>query len=165
MNLGASREALGESREAFSARHVLRTALAAGLAMFASGCGGGFSGPEQAIQDLTRVDYGKPYIGMSKQQVLQCAGQPRSKIPAGGGAETLVYHYKGAGPVPGGTPKDATCTASLTFENGNLIRVSYAHKQGRSPYAWQAERDPEKQAQMKREGTPTCVFSLPNCPK
>lgn len=165
MNLGAFREILGAARDAFSPRHAWRAVLAAGLAMFATGCGGGFSGPERAIQDLTRVDYGKPYIGMSKQQVLQCAGQPRSQIPASGGAETLIYHYKGAGPVPGGTPKDATCTASLTFQGGNLIRVNYSHKEGRSPYAWQAEKDPEKQAQMKREGTPTCVFSLPRCPK
>ena len=134
-----------------------------GLAILASGCAGGLSGPEQAIQDLTRVDHGKPYIGMSKQQILGCVGQPRSRIPARG-AETLVYHYKGAGPVPGGTPKDATCTASLTFSGGKLIRVSYSHKEGRSPYAWQNEKNPEKAAQMRKEAAPTCVFSLPRCP-
>ena len=134
-----------------------------GLAILVSGCAGGLSGPEQAIQDLTRVDHGKPYIGMSKQQILGCAGQPRSRIPASGGAETLVYHYKGAGPVPGGTPKNATCTASLTFSSGKLIRVSYSHKEGRSPYAWQAEKDPEKAAQIRKEAVPTCVFSLPRC--
>ncbi|MDJ0512380.1 MAG: hypothetical protein QNJ62_02910 [Methyloceanibacter sp.] len=152
------------SREAFSAGWPWRATLVAWLVLFAAGCAGGFSGPEQAIQDLTRVDHGKPYIGMSRQQVMKCAGQPRSRIPAAGGAETLIYHYKGAGPVPGDTPKDAMCTASLTFQGGTLIRVSYSHKKGRSPYAWQAEKDPEKQAQMKREGTPTCVFSLPACP-
>jgi len=152
-------------REKFSASSIGVAALIGGLAVLASGCaGGGFSGPEQAIKDLTRVDHGKPYVGMSKQQVLSCAGQPRSRIPASGGAETLIYHYKGAGPVPGGTPKDATCTASLTFSDGKLIRVSYSHKEGRSPYAWQAEKDPEKAAQMRKEGTPTCVFSLPRCP-
>ena len=64
-------------------------------------CAGG-SGPEDAFKQLTRVDYGKAYIGMSKAEVLQCAGQPRSVLPAGGGAETLVYRYNGAGPVPGG---------------------------------------------------------------
>lgn len=151
-------------QEEFSGSPIGVAALIGCLAILASGCTGGFSGPEQAIKDLTRVDYGKPYIGMSKQQVLSCAGQPRSRIPASGGAETLIYHYKGAGPVPGGTPKDATCTASLTFSGGKLIRVSYAHKEGRSPYAWQAEKNPEKAAQMKREASPTCVFSLPRCP-
>ncbi|ODS00553.1 hypothetical protein AUC68_14985 [Methyloceanibacter methanicus] len=151
-------------REEFSASSIGVAALIGSLAAFASGCTGGFSGPEQAIKDLTRVDYGKPYIGMSKEQVISCAGQPRSRIPASGGAETLVYHYNGAGPVPGGTPKDAACTASLTFEGGKLIRVSYAHKEGRSPYAWQAEKNPEKKAQMKREEAPSCVFSLPRCP-
>ena len=165
MKLGASREPWIRAWRAASVAPTGRAAVVAALTVFAAGCGGGFSGPEQAIQDLTRVDYGKPYVGMSKQQVLQCAGQPRSRIPASGGAETLVYHYKGAGPVPGGTPKDSTCTASLTFQGGTLIRVSYSHKEGRSPYAWQAEKDPEKQAQMKREGTPSCVFSLPRCPK
>jgi hypothetical protein len=165
MKLGAFRETWVRARRAASVAPTGRAAMVAALTVFAAGCGGGFSGPEQAIQDLTRVDYGKPYVGMSKQQVLQCAGQPRSRIPASGGAETLIYHYKGAGPVPGGTPKDATCTASLTFQNGTLIRVNYSHKEGRSPYAWQAEKDPQKQAQMKREGTPSCVFSLPRCPK
>ena len=124
---------LGTSRDRVVAASILPAAITMTLAVFASGCGGGFSGPEQAIQDLTRVDHGRPYIGMSRQQVVKCAGQPRSRIPASGGAETLIYHYKGAGPLPGGTPKDATCTASLTFEGGALIRVSYSHKQGRSP--------------------------------
>lgn len=154
---------LGAFRELFAARSIGPVLATAVAALSASGCTGGFSGPEQAIKDLTRVDHGKPYIGMSRQQVLQCAGQPRSRIPATGGAETLVYHYKGAGPVPGGTPKDATCTASLTFKNDKLIRVNYAHNEARSPYAWQAEKDPEKQAKLKRAPLPTCVFSLPRC--
>lgn len=134
----------------------------AGLACLLTACTG-FSGPEQAYKDLTRVDYGKPYIGMTKQQVIGCAGQPRSRIPAGSGGETLIYHYNGEGPVPGGSPKDATCTASLTFEGGTLVRVNYSHKEGRSPYAWQSEKDPEKAEQMRRETPPTCVFSLPRC--
>jgi len=150
-------------REHWPVRPIGAVLGAAGLACLLTACGGGLSGPEQAYQDLTRVDYGKPYIGMSKQQVIGCAGQPRSRIPAGSGGETLVYHYKGAGPVPGGTPKDATCTASLTFEGGTLVRVNYAHKDGRSPYAWQAEKDPEKAEKMRREAPPACVFSLPRC--
>lgn len=137
----------------------------AGVPLLA-GCGGG-SGPEDAIRQLSQVDYGKPYLGMSKDEVLRCAGQPRSRIPAGKTTETLVYHYSGGGPVPssGEKKENATCTASLTFEKGTLVRVSYAHMNVRSPYAWQSEDDPKKAEQMRREGTPTCVFSLPRCPR
>jgi hypothetical protein len=145
----------------------MRPAAAAGLMMaaaLASGCGGG-SGPEDALRQLSQIDYGKPYIGMNKDEVLRCAGQPRSRIPAGKTTETLVYHYTGSGPVPGETKEKATCTASLTFEKGTLVRVSYAHMDVRSPYAWQSENDPKKAEQMRREGTPTCVFSLPRCPR
>jgi hypothetical protein len=139
--------------------------LAAALAGLSAGCASG-SGPEDAYKQLTYVDYGKPYIGMSKDEVLRCAGEPRSRIPAGTTAETLIYHYSGAGPVPGaGAVKNATCSASLTFERGTLVRVSYAHMNVRSPYDWQSEKDPKKAEAMRREGTPTCTFSLPRCPR
>lgn len=139
--------------------------MASGLAATVSGCGGGSSGPEDAYKSLTRVDHGKPYLGMSKADVLRCAGQPRSKIPAGSSAETLIYHYTGTGPVPGASAKNATCTASLTFEKEKLVRVSYAHKDVRSPYAYQSEDDPEKAERLRREQVPSCVFSLPQCPR
>jgi hypothetical protein len=140
--------------------------LAAGLAALLSACGGG-SGPEDAIQQLSRVDYGQPYIGMSKNEVLRCAGQPRSRIPAGTSAETLIYHYSGAGPVPssGDKKQKPTCSASLTFEKDKLVRVSYAHMLVRSPYDWQSEDDPKKAEQMRNEAVPSCVFSLPRCPR
>jgi hypothetical protein len=153
-------------------------ALAVCLAGVLSGCGGG-SGPEDAYKQFTRIDHSKPYIGMSKAEVLKCAGQPRARLPASGGAETLVYHYSGAGPVPsgGGDKKssnpfskkkkkgDTECTASLVFENERLIRVSYAHKNARSPYDWQGEKDPKKAEAMRRAPLPTCAFSLPRCPR
>jgi hypothetical protein len=135
----------------------------AGAAALLAGCGGG-SGPEDAIKQLSQVDYGKPYIGMSKAEVLRCAGQPRSRIPAGSTAETLIYHYSGPGPVPGGG-ENAECTASLTFDRDKLARVSYAHMNVRSPYQWQSERDPKKAEELRRTPVPTCTFSLPRCPR
>jgi hypothetical protein len=59
--------------------------------------------------------------------------------------------------------KDWTCTASLVFEQGRLVRVNFAHKDVRSPYAWQSEKDPKKQEAMRKEKIPTCTFSLPRC--
>jgi hypothetical protein len=59
--------------------------------------------------------------------------------------------------------KDWTCSASLKFEDGKLVSVNFAHKDVRSPYAWQAERDPKKQEAMRNEEMPTCTFSLPRC--
>jgi len=142
-------------------------ALGVALGLLLVGCGGGGSGPEDAIRPLSQVDYGKPYIGMRKDEVLRCAGQPRSRIPAGTTTETLVYHYSGGGPVPssGDNKQKATCTASLTFEKGTLVRVSYAHMEVRSPYAWQSESDPKKAEELRNTEVPSCVFSLPRCPR
>ena len=163
--------------------------LAAGLAAILGACA--YSGPSDMVNQLTTPDYGKPYIGMSKAEVLKCAGEPRSRIATGSNSETLIYHYSGAGPVPGGTAapakkdkkdkkdkkasgpfsglsqakQDFTCSASLAFEGDQLVRVSYAHRDVRSAYQWEHEKDPKKQEEMKREGVPTCVFSLPRCPR
>ena len=59
--------------------------------------------------------------------------------------------------------KDWTCSASLVFEADRLARVSFAHREVRSPYAWQSEKDPKKKEQLRREPVPTCTFSLPRC--
>jgi len=60
---------------------------------------------------------------------------------------------------------DWTCSASLVFEDGKLVRVNFAHKDVHSPYDWQAEKDPAKQEEKRKEGVPTCEFSLPKCPR
>jgi len=60
---------------------------------------------------------------------------------------------------------DWTCSASLVFEDGKLVRVNFAHKDVHSPYDWQAEKDPVKQEEKRKEGVPTCEFSLPKCPR
>ena len=49
------------------------------------------------------------------------------------------------------------------FEDGKLVRVNFSHKDVRSPYDWQAEQDPKRQEEMRKEGVPTCEFSLPRC--
>jgi len=59
--------------------------------------------------------------------------------------------------------KNWTCSASLVFENDKLVRVTFAHKDVRSPYQWQHEKNPEKAEKMRKEGVPTCTFSRPRC--
>ena len=49
------------------------------------------------------------------------------------------------------------------FEDGKLVKVNFAHKDVHSPYDWQAEKDPVKQEEKRKEGVPTCEFSLPKC--
>jgi hypothetical protein len=182
--------------------------LAAGLA--------GLCGSALLISAAYAADPAKPYLGMSREAIVACAGEPYAKYKSGAEAETLTYHYSGAGPVPGppgekkkkqgglagffpggdkadkkdekgkkdkegdtsdasqprvkgsgkkGKKKDSgwTCTASLVFENGLLARVSFAHKDVRSPYEWQSEKNPKKQEEMRNAPIPTCTFSLPNC--
>ena len=182
----------------------------------------GLFGSALLISAAYAADPAKPYLGMTKEAILACAGEPYAKYRSGVEAETLTYHYSGAGPVPaapgekkkkdsglanffpGGDKKDKaekradqtgdageagaksktadagepgakkgkknkkkdsgwTCTASLVFENGLLARVSFAHKDVRSPYDWQKEKDPKKREAMRDAGVPTCTFSLPNC--
>ena len=182
----------------------------------------GLCGSALLISAAYAADPAKPYLGMTKEAILACAGEPYAKYRSGAEAETLTYHYSGAGPVPaapgekkkkdsglanffpGGDKKDKkekkadqtgdagetgaksetadasepgakrgkknkkkdsgwTCTASLVFESGLLARVSFAHKDVRSPYDWQKEKDPKKQEAMRNAPLPTCTFSLPNC--
>ena len=136
-------------------------------------------------------DPAAPYLGMTKDEILACAGEPHARLKMGANAETLTYHYSGAGPVSAEPAKqgekdkskdkkssiadlfgdkkgkkkdkDWTCSASLRFEDGKLVSVNFAHKDVRSPYEWQAEKDPIKQEAKRKEEMPTCTFSLPRC--
>jgi hypothetical protein len=129
-------------------------------------------------------DPAAPYLGMTQAEIIACAGEPHSRFKSGADAETLTYHYSGDGPVPaplekdgekkkkdkpsfsfGGKKKDKdwTCSATMVFEGGKLVRVNFAHKDVRSPYAWQAVKDPKKQEEKRNEPNPTCTFSLPRC--
>ena len=132
-------------------------------------------------------DPGAPYLGMTEAQIIACAGEPHSRFKSGAEKETLTYHYSGVGPVPAEKrkveekkseeresksifskfkkkdDKNWTCSASLIFENHKLVRVTFAHKDVRSPYQWQSEKDPAKAEKMRKEGVPTCTFSLPRC--
>ena len=164
----------------------LAASLAASLSL--ASCGG--ASPISTMQSIAYGDPAKAYLGMSKQEVIACAGPPHSKYKMGAAAETLTYHYSGAGPVPaeakpdkkksdekeseekkkpglfGGVEKkddkDWTCTASLVFENDRLVRVSFAHKDVDSPFAYQSKKDKEGN-EAKPEPVKTCVFSLPRC--
>jgi len=95
-------------------------------------------------------DPAAPYLGMTKAQILACAGEPHSRFKSGAAKETLTYHYSGAGPVPEPVQepnaeekksgekesksifskfkkkedKTWTCSASLVFENDKLVRVT-----------------------------------------
>jgi hypothetical protein len=128
------------------------------------------------------ADPARPYLGMSKEAIVACAGEPYARYKSGADAETLTYRYSGAGPVPaapgekkkdkpsilGGKDKKKgdkgfSCSASLVFESGRLARVSFAHKNTRSPYDWQKEKNPKKREAMRNADVPTCSFSLPNC--
>jgi hypothetical protein len=154
-------------------------ALIAGISLYAAG-------------SAAARDPAAPYLGMSQAEVIACAGEPHSRYQSGAQKETLTYHYSGEGPVPAEPAKsdekkpdekkkkssiasifskdkkkkgdkDWTCSASLVFESGRLIRVSFAHKDVRSPYQWQSEKDPKKAEAMRNEDVPTCTFSLPKC--
>jgi len=66
--------------------------LAAGLAVLA--------GSALLVVAAYAADPAKPYLGMTKEAILACAGEPYAKYRSGADAETLTYHYSGAGPVP-----------------------------------------------------------------
>jgi len=151
-------------------------------------CATAVQGPADMVNRITSSDPTKAYLGMTKSEVIACAGQPHSRYGGAGGSEILTYHYNGPGPVPSvdkgdkdekkdkpkgifggaGGNKDKgnwDCTASFVFDGDRLVRVSFAHKNVDSPYAWQKVKDPDKAEQKREEGVPTCTFSLPNCPR
>jgi hypothetical protein len=164
---------LGESRipMRFLAGRLVSLAFAAGI------CVSGIAAAR---------DPASPYFGMTKAQIIACAGEPHSRFKSGAEKE-LVYHYSDAGPLPVENlkakekkseekestsifrkfkkkeDKNWTCSASLVFEHGKLVRVNFAHKAVHSPYQWQSEKDPKKAEAMRKEGVPTCTFSLPRC--
>jgi hypothetical protein len=58
------------------------------------GLGAGFIASAQAR------DAAAPYLGMTQDEIIACAGEPHSRLRSGANAETLTYRYSGAGPVP-----------------------------------------------------------------
>jgi hypothetical protein len=131
-------------------------------------------------QTFDRVAYGDPakaYLGMTKEQILACAGKPYNSYATGKG-ETLTFHYSGAGPVPtadakqkqdqGGSPlskpksdKNWKCSASLAFEDGRLARVNFATNQVVGPY--DTKKDSKTGEKVPVPQPEPCTFSLPNC--
>jgi hypothetical protein len=170
--------------------HLLRAllpALAAALSL--ASC----ANPAATFKHIAYGDPAAPYLGMSKADIVACAGPPHSTYKSGGTSEILTYHYSGAGPVPeapksdekdkkdkpdekkpgflGGFKKDDkdwTCTASFVFENDHLTKVNFASKDVNSPYAYQSGKsvtEREKKAAKGPTEVTVCTFSLPRCPK
>ncbi|ODA68170.1 hypothetical protein A7A08_01341 [Methyloligella halotolerans] len=133
---------------------TLKHSLAAVLAVFAGAIAlGGCTHPLDSYERLTAPDLTKPYIGRTKAEIVTCAGQPHSRISKPGG-EILIYRYSGTGPVPGGTPKDWSCSATMEFTGDRLEEISYAPKDVESPYT---------EFGKKKPNLPHCTFSLPRC--
>ena len=147
------------------------------LAILAAGLGASSCQAPRATFERTFFDPAKPYVGMTKEQVIACAGAPAGRYNTNTG-ETLVYHYSGAGPVPTAAPKkqdDAEanpfgskksdknydCNASLVFEGGRLTRITFAPRLAVSPY--ETKKDPKTREKVPVEQPKPCSFSLPNC--
>ena len=144
--------------------------LTAGLSV--SAC----QAPVQTFERTFLADPAKPYIGMTKEQIVACAGKPSGSYGTTAG-ETLIYHYSGAGPVPNTTPaksdepkgplgkpksdKTWKCSASLAFEGGKLARVTFAPRDAVSPY--EKKKDPKTGKKEYVTPPEPCNFSLPNC--
>ena len=138
---------------------------------------GGCQAPKQTFERTFLPDPAKPYIGMTKEQVLACAGTPSNSYGIAKG-ETLVYHYSGAGPVPTANNKQKSdqsknplskpksdknwkCGASLVFEDGKLARVTFAPNGVVGPY--DTKKDSKTGEKVPVAQPDPCTFSLPNC--
>jgi hypothetical protein len=145
--------------------------VAAGLAV--ASC----QSPRATFDAVVLGDPAKPYLGMSKEQVVACAGSPSGSYGTTSG-ETLVYHYSGPGPVPAAAKekkaadptnpfakskadKTWSCSASLSFEGGRLARVNFAPREVVSPYA--KKKDAKTGQKVTVTPPEPCTFSLPNC--
>jgi hypothetical protein len=137
---------------------------------------GGCQAPRQTFERTFLPDPAKAWLGMSKEQILACAGKPYNSYGNEKG-ETLVYHYSGAGPVPTAdtkqnadqknpfskpkTDKNWKCSASLAFEDGKLARVTFAPNGVVSPY--ETKKDLKTGEKVSVAQPEPCTFSLPNC--
>ena len=74
--------------------------LVAGLSL------GACQAPVATFERTMLGDPAKPYLGMTKAQIIACAGTPAGSYATGTG-ETIIYHYSGAGPVPSAAKSDA----------------------------------------------------------
>jgi hypothetical protein len=156
----------------------MRASLAV-LAVFAAGLGAtACQAPMATLERISMGDPAKPYAGMTKDEIIACAGKPSGSY-ANATGETLVYHYSGPGPTPSaekdkpkpdapkgplGQPKadkNWACSASLAFENGRLARATFAPREVVSPYA--TKKDSKTGEKKAVEAPPPCAFSLPNC--
>ena len=155
-----------------SAVRALLAILGAGL------CLGGCSNPRATFERVVFADPAKPYLGMSKAQVIACAGKPAGSFTHGT-TEMMTYHYNGAGPVPAPEPakpaasdqkgplggpksnKIYDCDASMAFEADHLVRVTFAPRLAISPYT--EKTDPKTHERTYVTPPPPCAFSLPNC--
>jgi hypothetical protein len=149
---------------------------AAILAILAAGVYVGSCQSPRSTLERNLFDPTKPYIGMTKDEVIACAGKPSGSYGTTAG-ETLTYHYSGAGPVPSAAPaksdeekgplgkpksdKNWKCSASLSFENGRLARVTFAPRDVVSPY--EKKKDPKTGESVYVTPPEPCTFSLPNC--
>jgi hypothetical protein len=146
------------------------------LAIVVGAWSAGCQSPRSTLE-RTFFDPTKPYIGMTKDEVIGCAGKPSSSYATASG-DTLTYHYSGAGPVPTAAPakseggakgplgkpksdKTWKCSASLSFESGRLVRVTYAPREVVSPY--ERKKDPKTGEKVYVTPPEPCAFSLPNC--
>lgn len=150
------------------------------LAIVAVGASlGGCQAPRQTFERTFLPDPAKPYIGMTKEQIIACAGTPYNSYSNAKG-ETFVYHYSGAGPIPTAdnkqksdqgknqsplskpkTDKNWKCGASLAFEDGKLARVTFAPNGVVGPY--DTKKDPKTGENVPVPQPDPCTFSLPNC--
>ena len=83
------------------------------------------SNPVATIKDMTAGDPAAPYLGMSRSEVIACAGQPHSQYRSGDNAETLTYRYSGEGPRPGAEPRNGPVPRTFSsITRGLLASVS-----------------------------------------
>jgi hypothetical protein len=153
-----------------------------GAGLLVAGCGN----PTATFERVVAGDPARPYLGKTKAEIVACAGAPSATIDRGG-SEVLIYHYSGPGPVPGVAKKKEEgggaqgggagaggglfgagkkdkswqCSASVTFENGRLTKLTFAPRDVESPYATKKNAKTKERVPVKQPEP--CTFVLPAC--
>src|SRR5262249_60721609 len=78
----------GEGRRSMGVARALLAIIASAASL------GGCQAPQQTFERVVYGDPGKAYLGMTKEQIIACAGKPYNSYATGKG-ETLTYHYSG----------------------------------------------------------------------
>ena len=119
-------------------RPILAVVAMASVTALIRGCG-------RAVYDISSIaeDVQTQMRGLTKREVLECAGIPKRTMQSDG-VEYLLYSYRWQGGDDGDI-KTRNCDVTITLSDGRVSKVDYRGNTGGTAKRW------------------TCYYVIENC--